>query len=137
VTAAGTVPKVEATHVVMRSFPGPGGRQFRRGEKVDARAWLTVEALEKQKVLARLGGSASDAHTERLCREEVRSRRRALTEALSSAQAELKHKAEAKRGEARAGAERALAEDLAKIAAELEAETAAARERLQKEHGLA
>jgi hypothetical protein len=73
VTAAGTVPKVEATHVVMRSFPGPGGRQFRRGEKVDARAWLTVEALEKQKVLARLGGSASDAHTERLRREEVRS----------------------------------------------------------------
>ena len=129
--------EAKPSHVVMQAFTGPGGRRFDRGTKVAALDWLNLVNLEKRGFLARLPGTELDPHASKVHAYRIRERHRALAAALTNAEAELKHQAELKRQAARSRMERALAEDLGKIGAELEAEISAARARLQKEHGVA
>jgi len=128
--------EAKPSHVVMQAFTGPGGRRFARGTKVAALDFLNLANLEKRGFLARLPGTELDPHASKARAHAIRKRHWAFAAALSQAEAELKHQAEGKRQAARARLERALAEDLGAIAAELETAIAAERERLRKEAGL-
>lgn len=39
------------SHIVVRRFPGPGGRSFEPGDQVHALDWRNVETLEAQRYL--------------------------------------------------------------------------------------
>lgn len=56
---------MNATHVVLRQFPGPGSVMLKPGTQVDASTWRNTRVLESSKYLGPLVTPAADADSPR------------------------------------------------------------------------
>jgi hypothetical protein len=124
------------THVTMKPVK-VGSRRLAAGTKVNARGWRTRKTLERQRIIAPLPESILDPFEDSRLIEETRQAHIRFAEAFAAAQREIADAAEHKRTLARIRAERVLAEELGAIGAQLQLDVAEARERLQKENGVA